>query len=136
MLSRRGRPLPRLDNRVGHMALRPSVRSVANISVDGGLVEEMMSVGTLLGLLRSVRLLLVRGGSMGHWRSLILGRSVRGLKGSRTPDAHLGEGQARMGAGSRLPQGRHDEGDDDLEAGGRGRRESWILGGRQRQQRR
>lgn len=108
LLSGRSRPLPRLDDGTGHMALRASSLSVANIAVDGGLVEEVVTVRSLRRLLGSVGLLLVWRSRVRHGRGLILRRSMGWLKGSRAPEANLGERQARMGGGSRLPQGRHD----------------------------
>jgi hypothetical protein len=108
LLSRRSRPLPRLDDGTGHMALRASSLGVANIAVDGGLVEEMVAVRSLRRLLGSVCLLLVGRSGVRHGRGLILRRSMGWLEGSRASEADLGKRQARMGTGSRLPQGRHD----------------------------
>lgn len=117
LLPRRSSPLPRLDDGARDVALGPASRRVGDIAVHAGLVEEVMLVRRLGRLLRGVGLLLVRRRRVRDGRSLVLGGGVVWLERGVPSDANLGrEGQARMGGGSRLPQGGHDGG------GGRGAR--------------
>lgn len=119
LLPRRGSPLPRLDDGAGDMTLRPATRRVGDIAVHAGLVEEVMGVSRLGRLLRGVGLLLVRRRRVRNGRSLVLGGGVVWLEGGASSDANLGrEGQARMGGGSRLPQGGHDGGGGGRAGGG------------------
>lgn len=123
LLARRSSPLPRLDDGAGDVALGPASRRVGDIAVDAGLVEEVMGVRRLGRLLRGVGLLLIRRRRVRDGGSLVLGGGVVRLEGGAPSDANLGrEGQARMGGGSRLPQGGHD-------GGGRGEGRAARAGG-------
>ena len=113
LLAGRGGALPGLDDRAGDLvALGPSRGRVGDIAVDAGLVEKVMGVCGLRGLLGRVGLLLlllVGRGGVRHGGGLVLGGSmVWLLEGASSHAGNLGEGQARMGGGSRLPQGGHD----------------------------
>lgn len=111
LLAGRGGAMPRLDDGAGDLvALGPSRGRVGDIAVDAGLVEEVMGVCGLRGLLGRVGLLLLVGrGGVRHGGGLVLGGSmVWLLEGASSHAGNLGEGQARMGGGSRLPQGGHD----------------------------
>lgn len=97
LLSRRCRALPGLDDGARDVALGRSSRAARDISVDAGLVEEVMGVVALRRLLGSVGLLLVWRRGVRDRRRLVLRRDMGWLEGSGASEANLGVGQASMG---------------------------------------